>query len=124
MVVAMGTVHMTCLPALRGDGHPSMVGDGRIDVHEVDVRVGQHVVIAGVARVDAEGVADGVALGVRALADGVHVRLWMLLVDGDEFRAEAESDNGDTHLLVVPAHGHPPRVGNWVDRGCGWFGEK
>ena len=50
----------------------------------------------------AEGVADRVQFRRVALADGVHVGVRMALVDGDEFRAEAEADDGD----VDPALAH------------------
>ena len=34
-----------------------------------------------------------------ALADGVHVRVRMTLVDGDEFRSESQADDGDVDLV-------------------------
>ena len=43
-------------------------------------------------------VADLVEDFLRALADGVHVRLWMALVDGNELGTETEADNSDIYL--------------------------
>ena len=57
--------------ALRG-----MIGDRRIDMHGVDIRIGQQIVEARVAFFHAKGVADLVHLVVVAPADGVHRRHW------------------------------------------------
>jgi hypothetical protein len=83
-----------------GNGLPAVVRDGRIDVDQVNVRVLEHLAEIGVALFDLEGVANGVELRARALADRVHVRLRVTLVDRDEFGSEAEADDGHVHLLV------------------------
>jgi hypothetical protein len=41
------------------------------------------------------GFPDGIELFRRALADGMHAGLRMPLVNRDEFRAEAEANDGD-----------------------------
>ena len=66
----------------------------------VDVRVLQQLVVARVARLDAEAVADLVELLLVAPADGVHLGVRMALIDGNELGAEAEADDGDANLLV------------------------
>src|SRR6516165_2777037 len=84
-----------------------MIGDRRIDVDEIDLRVGEHVFVFRVALVDLEEIADLLELGGRALADGVYVGIRVALVNRDELGAEAEADDGDIDLL---AHEVPFRV--------------
>ena len=43
----------------------------------------------------AKGVADGVELRLRPLADRVDARLRMALIDGNELGSEAETDDGN-----------------------------
>ena len=65
------------------------------------LRIRQHVRIARVTLLHAERVADFVqAFGV-ALADGVHVRARMPLIDRNELGAEAQANNGHIEFLVV-----------------------
>ena len=100
IVVAIGTVHITCLPALRAcDRHPGVIGNRRVDVDEIDLGIGQHVVVFGVARGDAEGVADLVQLRLVPLADGVHVGMRMGLVDRNELGPEPQTDDRHVDLL-------------------------
>jgi hypothetical protein len=87
----------------RGDGHPAVVGDGRVDVDGINVGILEDVGKLLVADRDIEGVPDGVQLLLVALADGVAGRFRVALPDGDEFRAEAQSDDGDVDLAF--AHG-------------------
>ena len=100
MFVAIGTVQATCLPALSAAmAHPGVVGDGRVDVHEIDVAVREQRREIRVALRDAEVFADGVELFPVALADGVAIGVRVLLVDRDELGPEAEPDDGDVDLL-------------------------
>ena len=100
MRVAMGTVQATCLPALSAAmAIQAVVGDGRVDVDGVDVRILEQFLVIGVALRDAEVVADRVELGLglrwqMAYMFGVR----MALVDGDELGPEAEADDGDVDL--------------------------
>ena len=66
----------------------------------VDVRVFEQLVVVGVARLDAELVAALVEFRLVAPADGVHLGVRMVLVDGNELGPEAEADDGDADFLV------------------------
>ncbi len=82
-------MHITCLPAFEGfQRHPGVVGDRAVDVDEIDVLVGEHFLVIGVAFVDAELVADLVQLGFVPPADGDHVRIRMALIDRNKLRPE------------------------------------
>jgi hypothetical protein len=84
----------------RLDAHPTVIGNRRIDVHGVDLRVLEHRLEVRVALFDLKGIADGLELLGIALADGMAVRERMTLPDGDEFRPETEADDGDVELLL------------------------
>ena len=79
-------------------------------MHEVDVGVGQDLLKVGVAGFHAEGVANVIELLARALADGVHVGVGVLLVDGDELGSKTKADDGDVDLAVGVWHGKAPWV--------------
>jgi hypothetical protein len=80
-----------------------MIGDGRIDMDGVDIRVFEQPVDVVVSFCHAKSVADGIQLFAGALADGVHVGVGMALVDGDEFGAKAQPDNGDVNFSLAHA---------------------
>jgi hypothetical protein len=75
-----------------------VVGDGAVDVDRVDVGVLQQVVEVGVPLVDLVAVAHLVHFRLVAAADGVHLGVGVVLVDRDELRPEAQSDDRDAHL--------------------------
>ncbi len=56
-----------------GQGLGGMIGDRRIDMHRVHVRVFQQLFVLGIACLDAELIANLVHLGFVAPADGVHL---------------------------------------------------
>ena len=88
------------LAGLQGlDGHPAVVGDGRVDVDEVDVFVRQDLLVLGVALGDAELVADGVEFLLVATADRLDAAEGMALVDGDEFGAKAQAHHRHPEFL-------------------------
>lgn len=66
-----------------------MVGNGAVDVDEVDGGIFEDLLEAGISLVDAEFIADFVELGFVATTDGRDVAEGVVLVDGDEFGAEA-----------------------------------
>ncbi len=84
----------------RCDRLRRVIRDRRIDVDGVDVRVAQQILVARVARRDAEPVAARVELGLVAAADGVHLGVRVPLVDRNELGAEPEPDDGNTNSLV------------------------
>ncbi len=84
----------------RGDRLRGVIGNGGIDVDEIDFGVFQDVGVIGVALGDFEVIANLIEFFLVALADGVHVGLGMLLIDGDEFSAETQADNGDVGFAV------------------------
>ena len=86
--------------AERGDRLRGVQVDGGIDVHRVDVRVAQEILEALVALLHAESLAHRIQLVLRALANGVHVRLGVALVNGDELGSESETDDGDVEFAA------------------------
>jgi len=87
----------------RGDGLPGMIGNRRVDVNGLNLRVLQQLVEIVVASLHSEGIPDGVELFAGALADGVHVGVGMPLVNGDKLRAKAQPDYGDVDLALTHA---------------------
>src|SRR5690606_12699925 len=81
-----------------------------IDVHRIDVRVGQQLLVAGVPRGDAETITTGIELGLVAAANRLHLGVRVPLVDRNELRAETEADDPDPHL-AIRQRGLPPRDG-------------
>src|SRR3954447_12947281 len=74
--------------------------DGRVDVHDIHLRIRDQIFEAGIAFVDTVLLADLVQFLPCALADRIHVRIRMLLIDWNEFLAETESYDGDIELLL------------------------
>src|SRR5262249_52363002 len=93
----------------RGDRLRGMVGDGRVDVDGVHVRVFEQLVEAGVPLGDAVAVADFVQLGLVAATDGVHLGVRVGLVDRDELGPEPQPD--DRHANVVGQRWCAPGAG-------------
>ena len=69
--------------------------------HEVDALVGEYVLVARVALVDSERVADMAQLLLMTPADRVHIRIGVTLVDRNELRTEAQAYDRDVHLLLL-----------------------
>ena len=84
----------------RRDALPAVVGNRRVDVHHVHIRILDQLLEIRVALFNPEGVSHGVQLVLRPLANRVHIRLRMPLVDGNELRPKAESDDGDVYAAV------------------------
>ena len=82
----------------RLDRLAAVIGNRRVDVNGMDVRIREQVLVGSVAFRDAELVADFIQLGLGPLADGIHVRIRMTLIDRDELGAETEADDGDVDL--------------------------
>ena len=91
----------------RLDAHAPMLRDRGVDVHRIDVLVGEHVLVAGVAPADREGIPDLLELGWITLAERGDLGIGVALVDRDEFGAEAEADDGDAGF--GSGHGSPCR---------------
>ena len=83
-----------------GQALAGVVGDGRVDVDGVDLGIGQHVVELRVALGDAERVAQLVELLLAALADGVHLGLRMVLIDGNELGPKTQTHDRHANLLL------------------------
>jgi hypothetical protein len=82
------------------DGHRRVIRNRRIDMHGIDLRILEEVCVALVPGADAGGVADLVELLSRPLANRVHVRERVLLINRNEFGAESEADDGDIGLFA------------------------
>src|SRR5688500_172134 len=67
----------------------------------VNVGIFEEIVEIGVTFLDAERVADVIQLFLRALANGVHVGVGMLLINGDEFGPEPQPNDGDVNLTLA-----------------------
>src|SRR5208337_182456 len=100
------------LPRLQGGHrHPAVVAERRIDMDEVNVGIGQDLAEALVAAVNAERIADLVERNTRPATDRVHVCPRMPLIDGNELRPEAETDDRDIDPVFL--HGsHLDRISN------------
>jgi hypothetical protein len=84
----------------RRHAHRRMLVNGGVDVHHIDVGIFEHLVVVGVALLDVEGVADGIELILAALANGVHIGIRVILVDGDELCPEAQAGYGNIDLFI------------------------
>src|SRR5437588_2444214 len=85
-----------------------MIGNRRIDVHGVYIRILQELVEIGVAHLDAELVAALVEPFFIAAAEGVHLGKRMVLVDGNEFGPKAEANDRNPDFLAG-CHDQVPR---------------
>ena len=95
-----------CRDALR-----SVQVNRGVDMHRIDFRIVDQFLEALIPFRDTVLVADFVQLLLRALADGIHVRVRVVLVDRDEFLAKPQSDNCDIQL--VTAHKYFPFINNY-----------
>jgi hypothetical protein len=95
----------------RRDRHPPVIRDRRVDMHEIDIPVGEHVFVTFVASIDAECVSHRVQRDLRSAADRVHVRLRIAFVDRDELHAEPQTDDRDINLLCAVTHDLTLRYG-------------
>ncbi len=75
-----------------------MVGNGAVDVDEIDIRIGQYLPEIRVPRGNAEPISDLVQLAFRALADRRDLDVRMRLIDRNELCPEAKSNE----FLRVP----------------------
>lgn len=67
----------------------------------IDVGVLEQIVKIGITFIDAKRVADGIQFGLGALADRIHIGVWVLLINGNEFGAETEPNDGDVNFTLV-----------------------
>ncbi len=78
-----------------------VIGDGGVDVHGINLRILQQLIVIGVALLDIELVGHRVHLRLIAAADSDEVGIRVRLVDGDEFRAEPKAGDGNIESLVT-----------------------
>jgi hypothetical protein len=77
------------------------VGDRRVDVHRVDIRVFQELAVVGMAVLDSIPASAFLQLFAIAPADRRDFRAGVFLIDRDEFGPEAEADNSHADRLVA-----------------------
>src|SRR5690606_13035259 len=82
------------------DAHPGVIGNWRIDMHRVHVRIFEQRIEIRVTRFHAEIVADRIKLLLIALTNGVTIRVGMFLPERNELRTKTEADNGDVEFLA------------------------
>ena len=80
------------------DRHPAMIGNWRVDMYEVNLRILQDVGKLRVALFDLELVTDRFQLFRIALADRVDSSIRMPLIDGNELGAKPQTDDRDVDL--------------------------
>ena len=68
---------------------------------EVDFAIGEYIFETLVAPFHGKCVPDRIEGGFGPPTDRVHVGKRMALIDGDELRAEAETDDGDVDLALA-----------------------
>ncbi len=72
-----------------------MVGNWSVDMNGMHAVVLQQIVVSAVTPLDFESIADGIEFLFAPLADRIHVRRGMALINRDELRAESKSGNCD-----------------------------
>ena len=75
--------------------------DRGIDVNSVNFRIFDELLETSVAFFDGKRVANLVQLLLRALADGIHLRVRMTLINRKEFRSKSQPDDGDVDLALA-----------------------
>ena len=75
-----------------------MIRNTGVDVNGINFRIHEKRFIIVVTPLNAKGVADGVELRLRPLADRVDARLGVALINRDELSSEAEADEGDINF--------------------------
>src|SRR5207245_2953641 len=78
-----------------------MVRNGGVDVDGVHVGVRQKLVEVGVARLDTPAMPALVQTFLCSPADGVHLYMGMLLVDGNKLSSKTQAHDGNADLLVT-----------------------
>ena len=79
----------------RSNRHWSMVWNGCVEMHSVNIRIVQNIGIVLVAPLDAVGCADLIEFFPRPLADGEASGVRMLLVDRNKLSTKTEANDGD-----------------------------
>src|SRR5262249_52363864 len=85
----------------RRDALRGVVRDRRVDMDRIDVGVLKQFVEVGVALLDSPAISALVEVLLRPPADGVHLRVGMLLINGNELGAKTQADDGNADLLVT-----------------------
>jgi len=87
-------------------------------MHEVHIRILQHVIEVCIAFFHTEGVRNFLHLRFIALAHGVHVGKGMTLVNRNELGTETESYDGDVVFLLLGHKGVPSDLVVWGSLSC------
>lgn len=111
LLIDIGFVRATCLPASSATRPIRVIGNGQAGVNVVDIPVHQPRLEICVACFDPEIISDGVALFLVAPAAGVAMGVSMLLPEHDAFRSEAQTADGDVDSLFAHSelNGSEPR---------------
>ena len=85
----------------RLNGKWSVAGYWRVDVHRIDIRVLQQLLVRRVSlrQLDAKLIANLIKRIVAPLANGRDASTWVFLINGNELGSKAESDEGYVDLV-------------------------
>ena len=78
-----------------------MIGDGGIDMDEIDFGVFQDFGIVGEAVFDLKSITDQIQVFFVSLANGINVGVRVRLVNRNELSTETESNHGNVDLLTA-----------------------
>src|SRR5437870_2170622 len=92
-----------------------MVGDRRVDVDRIDVRVFQQLTVVGVTGPDPVALTAFIKPLVVAAANRGDLRAGIVLVDRDELGPETQADDRHTDWLVAGHAGISFEPGRWMD---------
>ncbi len=77
--------------------HPGVIGNRAVDVHVIDIRIGQDRIVVLVATFDPELIGRLVQFLFITSAQGDDLCIGMGLVDRNELGAESETDHRNTY---------------------------
>ena len=92
MLVAIGTVERAVLTRVQhGNSLPGVIGDARDQVYGVDIRRSDHFAHILKAPCNAETFTDGLQTLLILIANCNRGDVWVVYVDGHEFRAKTKT---------------------------------
>lgn len=78
-----------------------MIRDGGVDVHGIHIGIVQNVLILLVTFLYTERIANRIELLLVTLANGVHVGVRMVLINGNEFSSKSQTNDRNIDFLLA-----------------------